>query len=101
MLWFPISMPPMTFLLQSLKLFSLQDHHSPTSNTNITSTDVGRYSDAVDFFFKRVQPDGFPEQQVTPPKLQPWKAVWHGPQVSEDGKLLIACKKGYDWGKTI
>jgi hypothetical protein len=50
---------------------------------------------------ERVRPDGWPEQEATPAKSQPWREIWRGPQVPKDGKLIIAYPKGYEWGKII
>jgi hypothetical protein len=61
---------------------------------------VSQLPDPVDFF-SFVKPDGYPEQEMaTAEKFQPWKSVFEGPVPPKDGKLLIACPKGCDWGKS-
>ncbi|KAH0548353.1 hypothetical protein GP486_007973, partial [Trichoglossum hirsutum] len=42
-------------------------------------------------FFSSVSPEGYPKPTE---KLQPWRAVWKGPNAPlPDGKLLVACPK--------
>lgn len=49
-----------------------------------------------------VEPVGYPEQETRAVKAQPWKdLVGNGLEEPKDGKLLIACPKGCDWGTFI
>lgn len=90
---------PKAFLQPSLTLLSLQNPNCATLTTISNSEPVKLHPDLD--FFKHVSPDGYPEQEAIPAKSQPWRKVWDGPRVSKDGRLLIACPKGCDWGKNI
>lgn len=82
-----------------LTLISQQDPHYTNSSASTASTPVQEHPDAIAWLSERVRPDGWPEQEATPAREQPWRKVWGGPQVSKDGRLIIACPKGYEWGK--
>jgi len=74
------------------------DPHYSRFNTSTTAEPVQELPDAISWLTQRVKRDGWPEAQATPAKKQPWRDVWGGPQVSKDGRLIIACPKGYEWG---
>jgi hypothetical protein len=68
-------------------------------NTKTANSPISHLPDPV-AFFSFVKPDGYPEQEMaTAEKAQPWKSIFEGPVPPKDGKLLIACPKGCDWGK--
>jgi len=67
---------------------------SPKESSSLNSN-----LDPHESFFKHVSKDGYPQRDLTAaPRVQPWKRVWSGPQVSEDGRLLIACPRRIDYG---
>ncbi len=89
------------FMQPLLMFLCVQNHTSTILSSSSTSAPVELLPDTVSFdFFQQVKPDGYPEQEATPARSQPWRVHWNGPQLSEDGRLLIACPKRCDWGKT-
>lgn len=49
------------------------------------------------FFTSLPAPEGFPKQKV---KAQPWREFCHFATIKEDGQLLVACPKKYDYGSS-
>jgi hypothetical protein len=90
---------PKAFVQPSLTLSLHQDANYSRFNGSTTAEPVQEYPDVIAWLTQRVKTDGWPEQEASPRKEQPWKKIWRGPTVSEDGKLIIACPKGYEWGK--
>jgi hypothetical protein len=51
-------------------------------------------------FFKSVSQEGYPESTGKTAKVQPWRALWDGPQQpSKDGKLIVACSQICAYGR--
>jgi hypothetical protein len=51
-------------------------------------------------FFKSVSQEGYPESKGKTARVQPWKALWDGPQQpSKDGKLIVACPQTCAYGR--
>ena len=51
-------------------------------------------------FFKSVSQEGYPKTTGEGAKVQPWRALWDGPQQpSKDGKLIVACPQTCTYGR--
>lgn len=51
-------------------------------------------------FFKSVSQEGYPRTSGETAKVQPWRALWDGPQQpSKDGKLIVACPQTCTYGR--
>jgi len=92
---------PKAFMQPSLTLSLHQDANYSRFNGSTTTEPIQEFPDAVEWLTHRVKTDGWPEHLAAPRKEQPWRKIWSGPTVSEDGKLIIACPKGYEWGKKV
>jgi hypothetical protein len=51
-------------------------------------------------FFNSVSQEGYPESMGKTTRVQPWRALWDGPQQpSKDGKLIVACPQTCAYGR--
>jgi len=79
---------------------SRRSRSSSCESQNITS--VPQLPAAVKDLFANVSKDGYPEQQGSTEKTQPWKKVWGGiVEPVKPGELLVACPKKSDHGSNL
>jgi len=73
---------------------------SPESSTNKNLLTDSQLPAPMQEFFKSVSQEGYPESMGKTARVQPWRALWDGPQQpSKDGKLIVACPQTCAYGR--
>jgi len=92
----PMHLSDKTVVKESLSDIYVDKPSSPSSSTSTSSREGSpveeELSEQAALFFKSVSPQGFPNTK-SDLKAQPWRKLRIEPELSPDGRVIVACPK--------